>query len=534
MRKMTKTVVTLAAMSAMTAAAASMAFAATSSYTATGKDAEVTATGTGDWDGDDVNGWTFTPTDGTKLKGTWAQINGVWYYFEKDGIMAQNKLLYLEGETYFFNADGSMMANGWVGFDKDDDILYDYDLDIDENIDDIQNKVFKNHEDAYETVWMYFNADGSAKDDEWYQADSGLWYRFDDVIMVCGDFDHEINGSRYGFDENGAMLVGWAENYNDKNINAPNKDGKTWYYYDSNGKKFDATSNNGYGWKKIDGKWYCFCEWTGAAGQYSVGTLITNAYFTNEKAANNGYGYKDFYYVDKNGTMATGVVTVDKDAVVVGLFSSENAGNQGAADTHSAWTDTAKFNKAWDVFFDKSSGAAKSDAWEGDRFYANANSSNVMLYDDDTYEVTAYKDHTVAVTGGASAIADITAADEIKGALVKSAFINKDDETYFVDKYGDKVKNSAVQVGYVNASKDKDNNYTDGGVLYDNEADAAANLTDGQIVCKAYIVVNNKGIAYDDIDAGRTVTVGAKKYVSTGLLHPDVDDAEVFYYYNKN
>ena len=210
MRKMTKTVVTLAAMSAMTVAAGSMAFAATNSYTATGKDAEVTATGTGDWDGDDVNGWTFTPTDGTKLKGTWAEINGVWYYFEKDGIMAQNKLLYLEGETYFFNADGSMMANGWVGFDKDDDILYDYDLDIDENIDDIQNKVFKNHEDAYETVWMYFNADGTAKDDEWFQADSGLWYRFDDIIMVCGDFDHEINGSRYGFDENGAMSVSYT------------------------------------------------------------------------------------------------------------------------------------------------------------------------------------------------------------------------------------------------------------------------------------------------------------------------------------
>lgn len=531
MRKMTKTVVTLAAMSAMTAAAASMAFAATSSYTATGKDAEVTATGTGDWDGDDVNGWTFTPTDGTKLKGTWAQINGVWYYFEKDGIMAQNKLLYLEGETYFFNADGSMMANGWVGFDKDDDILYDYDLDIDENIDDIQNKVFKNHEDAYETVWMYFNADGSAKDDEWYQADSGLWYRFDDVIMVCGDFDHEINGSRYGFDENGAMLVGWARNYVDQGITAPNKDDKTWYYYDSNGKKFDADDNNGYGWKKVDGKWYCFKAGGDAANhQYSAGTLITKSFFINNKAAG---GNSDYYYVDGNGVMATGVTTVDKGAKFV------------SADYD--WSDNKKVENFvsanWDVYFNND-GKAQADKWTGDRFYAAVNSGKVNVLETDYvdlaannyvgYQTVPYTSYSVAVTGYDDYDHSDDTATDIKGALVKNAFVTTDNDTYYVDKYGDKVKSSAVQVGYVNASKDANNNYTDGGVLYGNEADATAALTGNQIVCKAYIVVNAKGIAYDDIDAGRTVTVGAKKYVSTGLLHPDVDDAEVFYYYNKN
>ena len=81
MRKMTKTAVTLAAMSAMTIASASLAFAATSQVDGlTAIKAETqTTTGpdTGLWNGDNRDGWTFTTDDGIKLKNTWAEIDDI-------------------------------------------------------------------------------------------------------------------------------------------------------------------------------------------------------------------------------------------------------------------------------------------------------------------------------------------------------------------------------------------------------------------------------------------------------------------------
>lgn len=93
--------------------------------------------------------------------------------------------------------------------------------------------------------------------------------------------------------------------------------------------------------------------------------------------------------------------------------------------------------------------------------------------------------------------------------MVKESFINTDDnDTYYVDKYGDKVTSSGVQVGYVSVAQELD----------------------------------SKGIAYDEVDANRTVTAGSKKYISLGKEHTNadikgsigVDDATVFFYKNKN
>lgn len=494
MRKTMKTAAVVAAMSAMTVASASMAFAATDDtrYSSTAKTAAAAGEAVGDWSGSNVNGWSFTPANGSKLKGTWANINNTWYYFEKDGIMAQNKLLYLEGETYYFDSEGRMMANGWVGFDDDSDVLYDYDLDVQENIDDIQNGVFKNDADAYEKVWLYFNADGTAKDDEWYQAESGLWYRFDDIIMVCGDFDHLVGDDYYGFDENGAMLVGWAVNRVDKNKTAPNKDEKTWYYYNSDGKKFvaDEGSSNSYGWKKIDGNWYCF-----EAKGDSVGTLIVKAFFANNLTAG---GNSDFYYVDKNGVMATGVVEVDKDAAFVSDAYDWAAGKKVK--------NVSEDGKSVEVYFG-TDGKAKADTWNNNKFYAKVDATNVWEFDTDDAGSMAVSDYKV-VNGNAA----------IKGALVKNSFIDKDDY-YYVDKYGEKVVNSAIEVG----------NYVPGTDTFTASVKAASS-TDER---KAFVLANAKGVIYEDgdVDAERTVKVGSKKYVATGY---EFNGMQVFYYDNNN
>ena len=81
MRKMTKTAVTLAAMSAMTVACASLAFAAEKqepNISSVAKEEEaVNTSAVGEWSGDDVKGWSFTKEGNIKLKDQWAQIDMV-------------------------------------------------------------------------------------------------------------------------------------------------------------------------------------------------------------------------------------------------------------------------------------------------------------------------------------------------------------------------------------------------------------------------------------------------------------------------
>lgn len=444
------------------------------------------------WQGNDADGWYYYE-DGKKATG-WKFINEVWYYFDKSGLMAQDELVYISGETYYLNPTGAM-ATGWYSFDNDSDILYNYDIDMNKVAEDILNPVFKTAEESYENVWLYFHSNGTAADDEWFQSESGLWYYFDDIVMVAGDFDHAIDNARYGFDENGAMLVGWAQNYNNQSILAPNKDSRTWYYYDTNGKKFDVDSEvNRFGWKKIDGEWYCFKSELNLSSGTSVGTLIVDTLFNNGEAADTT---SNFFYVDKNGVMATGVTTVSKDAVLV-----ENRADWGLSSPNKV----SKYTSSnVDILFD-SDGKAKAKTFVNGRYYADAQDANVNFFDTDNFAVTGYASEDIS---------------NIKGALVKGAFVEKDDNTYYVDKYGDSVTSHALQIGYVTVDGDT---YT-----------FSVNKTGAENEFKAYAIFDNKGIAYDNVAATRTVNAGSKKYTSTGLNYGSnggVDNVTIFYYKN--
>lgn len=444
------------------------------------------------WQGNDTDGWYYYE-DGQKATG-WKFINNVWYYFDRSGLMAQDELVYISGETYYLNPTGAM-ATGWYGFENDSDILYNYDIDVAEAIQDIQNPVFKSADEAYEKVWLYFHENGTAADDEWLQAPSGLWYYFDDILMVAGDFDHEINNARYGFDENGAMLVGWAQNYNNQSILAPNKDSRTWYYYEANGKKFDVDSEaNRFGWKKIDGEWYCFKSELNLSSGTSVGTLIVDTLFNNGETADTT---SNFFYVDKNGVMATGVTSVSKDAVLV------EARDEWGLVTPNKVSKYTSNNV--DILFDDN-GRAKAKTFLNGRYYADAADAGVNYFDTDTFAVTAYTSKDIS---------------KIKGALVKGAFVEKDNDTYYVDKYGDSVTSHALQIGYVTVA---DGSYT-----------FSQTATNAENEFKAYAIFDNKGVAYDDVAASRTVAAGSKKYTSTGLdlsASTSVDNVTIFYYKN--
>ena len=440
------------------------------------------------WQGNDVDGWYYYHNN-AKVTG-WQQIKGIWYWFDKTGRMAMDELVYITGETYYFNPAGAM-ATGWYEFDRDDDIINNYEIDVDEAISNIQNPVFKDAADSYDTVWLYFHKNGTAATDEWIQSDvSGLWYYFDELLMVKADFDHIIGNYRYGFDENGAMLVGWNYNYNNQTILAPNKSSNTWYYYASNGKKFDVDSlDNGFGWKKIDGKWYCFKSELNMASGNSVGTLIVDTLFNNAAAADND---TDFYYVDKDGVMLTGVNTISK--------------NSGYVETREDWGSSKKvgdyFNNSVEIYF--KDGKAVSGIMEKNRYYAALDDEDVKSFDTKTFAVTGYP-------------------VKLQGSLVKNCFVTKEQNTYYMDRYGDKVTSYALQIGYVKVTD------TNGVKSYE----FSRERTNATNEYRAYLIFDGRGTANDNIAEGRSVSAGSKKYYSTGIDYDTKDgvsNATIFYY----
>ena len=349
MRKMTKKAVTIAAMSAMTAASASMAFAAEKQETnisSVAKEEEaVNSSAVGEWSGDDVKGWKFTKEDGTKLKDQWAQIDGVWYYFKGETI-AQDRFLTLDNKGYFFDEHGRL-ATGWQKINSGMDAYSD--IEVPDRLYNSASNYYVHPNDNYEYdyhdfVYCYFDDSGIAKHNEWFQDSTGLWYYFDGDVMVKNVYNYVVrpdnndaaNSSAtryYGFDEEGAMLVGWNYKELKGSWNDPTTDekGRIWYYYASDGRMQQA------GWKQIDGKWYLFAN-ESADRRWSypdyktegVGTreddiwirggfpLIVNSYV----ASYNNTKY-EYFYVDEDGKMVTGVQKVPKEAYKVLFYTDK-------------------------------------------------------------------------------------------------------------------------------------------------------------------------------------------------------------------
>ncbi len=141
---------------------------------------------------------------------------------------------------------------------------------------------------------------------------------------------------------------------------------------------------------------------------------------------------------------------------------------------------------------------------EKNRYYAEIGDDNVKAFDAKTFAVTGYP-----VT--------------VRGSLVKNCFVTIDQNTCYMDRYGDKVTSYALQVGYVRVTD------TDGVLSYDFSADKKNSGNE----YKAYLIFDSKGTASDDITAGRTVSAGAKKYYSTGIdyaANGGAGSATVFYY----
>ena len=98
-------------------------------------------------------------------------------------------------------------------------------------------------------IWHYYDSDDELVTGEW-KKDGGKWFYLDDDGEMLTDswVDDE-----YYVGEDGAMLVNtWKKTLSDEDMDDPEDDGDSWYYFGSKGKK--TTSDT----KKINGKTYFF------------------------------------------------------------------------------------------------------------------------------------------------------------------------------------------------------------------------------------------------------------------------------------
>ena len=118
-------------------------------------------------------GYTFTYSDGRKARGTWEDIDGEWYHFDRNGIM-ETGWKTVGNIRYHFNQDGSL-SEGWQ-----------YDGPGGGN-------------------WYYYDSAGNAKI-QWFQ-DKGNWYWFDSDGKMNKEAVRTIKGKTYAFRPDGSMRV---------------------------------------------------------------------------------------------------------------------------------------------------------------------------------------------------------------------------------------------------------------------------------------------------------------------------------------
>lgn len=383
MKKTTKMAAVLAAMSVMVIGAVSTTMAANEG-----------------WNGNDDDGWTYVQ-DGVKVKG-WQQINGVWYYFDKSGNMAQDELVTISGQTYYLSQSGAM-ATGWQRFESDHDIYNELEDDFPNNHDDNTTVI----DDFYlydDEIWLYFDQHGVAAEDKWVKSDAGLWYYFENLVMARSDYSYEIENNYYGLDENGAMMVGWVRDNVDSSNDRPTggDSTKAWYYYQSNGKQVVVDEGEGK-WKKIDGTWYYFVA---ENSNKKKNAILTSTYANIDD---------NYFYLNGDGKMATGVTKVAKDTVITGA---------------SEVTDKTKVSDAIDVYF-ASNGKVESGI-KGDSYYISK----------------AKDENTQHFEKKGKIVSGKTFVGEVKGQLAKNCFVKDGDNIYYIDKYGEMIKNESLEITF--------------------------------------------------------------------------------------
>lgn len=200
------------------------------------------------WQQED-NTWVFTDNSGNRVTDSWRQSGGNYYYLDSNGVMATDRWV---DESYYVDVNGVRVSNRWIQteegtedapntdggwfyldsngravtegwrtinnqryhFDSDGTMQYGW-------FNDEDNLYYLGDENdgAAKTGWLnleYDEEEGQEDGTVAEQSTSGTWFYFQAngrAVKATGDnsyVNRTINGSRYYFDENGAMATGWV------------------------------------------------------------------------------------------------------------------------------------------------------------------------------------------------------------------------------------------------------------------------------------------------------------------------------------
>ena len=208
------------------------------------------------------NNWYYLDSDGEMAVDTLIEDNDNYYYVDVNGVMAANQWVAIDNEDageddepehywYYFQANGKAYKNGdnnkvalktingkKYAFDEDGKMLYGWVGDTAERIENTDDDAFTNgalyyfgdeDDGAMTTGWLLIDVSYEAATEDSYKyiapafnddEDQTRWFYFkSNGKMVKADAgqtkEKTINGKKYVFDENGAMVAEWSLNQKD-------------------------------------------------------------------------------------------------------------------------------------------------------------------------------------------------------------------------------------------------------------------------------------------------------------------------------
>lgn len=337
----------------------------------------------------DGDTWYYLDNSGNRVTDCWKPSGSNYYYLGDNGTLVTNQLVEDNSKNYYVDATGAMVKNTWVAIpvdsSEDEDVTYrwyyfgndgtayhqtgstvqkkkingkDYAFDsdgkmlfgfVDEsgsmvntNTDPIVDSTYyfgTNDDGAMHTGWLEYTA---GLDDSAYDDKSTLWFYYNTSSgKKTVDTTKNINGKKYAFDTNGAMISEWnvatassttaaSIKYYSKDVdgslvknswvhaipgedvNAEDHDNDEyrWFYTNSSG---NAVTNVT---KKINGKWYAFADdgimkygFISLSDNQVSGSHIISTYKPEDITVDEIYNISNlFYFSDSqdDGAMKTG------------------------------------------------------------------------------------------------------------------------------------------------------------------------------------------------------------------------------------
>lgn len=275
----------------------------------------------------------------TALAEGWSQSGSNWVYYDSNGNQVYNT--WKKGgdnQWRYLNGEGVMATNTWVESD-----YY-----MDSNGIMLTDKWLKLTGDEGEYEWYYFGSNGKVITEAWKKIDNKWYYFNGDGRMETG----WILDDEYYTGSDGVMRTGWQRLYppDDEDDSrseltpgydtVTEDDGRNWYYFSSNGKKYAPEDSDGeYKARKIDGVYYCFDE---------DGALQTG--WRNVRSSSDD-SIEDFMYFGSDGKAKIGWYSIEPPEELEGYeedvewFFFTNSGKPRAAESERLTTgDIVKLN----------------------------------------------------------------------------------------------------------------------------------------------------------------------------------------------